>query len=108
MRAVNRKELNAYKNSNNHWEILERELNRWRDSSPVVSERADLSPVSRPKGENGKPQDVASLVAGLAQAEAKLSCLAAQVEDLRIDRDHWRSMALTLSTAQVNVDPQKA
>jgi chromosome segregation ATPase len=103
MRAIETHEIKAFRDNKNHWKIPEEELDRWANSKEQLSERAHQEAPTSPTPESSTAEIVdlqMKLTEAIAQSrtlEALLDRERQAVNDLKNDRDHWRSQAERLS-----------
>lgn len=95
MRALERQELRATRGNDGRWQITPDALSDWLSMRPVRSDDGHSPDMSKPVMTD-TPETLARLVA----AETRVELLAAQLTDIRADRDAWRSQAERLSEAQ--------
>lgn len=87
MRAIDNKELKAFRDNRNCWKINPSDLNKWADSQRAPNEHAHKETPTPPTLE---AIDIERLK-GQVETERQLR-LAAET-----DRDHWRDMAQKLA-----------
>lgn len=94
MRALKSGALAGIRDNENRWQIDPDALSRWAGQRPdadrpETGQRPDTPPVIQ--------ADTPETLARLAVAEARLSDALARIEDLRRERDEWRTQAQDLT-----------
>jgi len=84
MRAIEARELKAFRDNRNHWKIDPQELDKWADAQWAPTGHAHAETPILPT-----PDPATSL----ARVEAERDALREQLEQIKEDRDHWRRMA---------------
>lgn len=84
MRAIESHELQAFRDNRNHWNIDPQMLDKWADAQWAPSGHAHHDVHALPSPDLAIP---------LARVEAERDALREQLEQIKEDRDHWRSMA---------------
>ncbi len=84
MRAIERQELQAFRDNRNRWKINPEDFTKWAGAQWAPSEHAHQEMPTLPTSE---------LAVSLARAEAERDALREQIEQIKEDRNHWREMA---------------
>jgi hypothetical protein len=95
MRALASGELRGIRDNRNAWQIDDKDLTEWSASrpGPVLSTHR----TAEPDPVRTTPLDTPETLARLASAETRADLLATQLEDVKSDRDAWRTQAELLS-----------
>lgn len=83
MRAIESRELQAFRDNRNHWKIDPQVLDKWAAAHWAPSEHAHPETPTLPT------PDLAIL---LTRVEAERDALREQVAQIKEDRDHWRRL----------------
>lgn len=84
MRAIESLELKAIRDNRNRWKIDQEDLERWAKDQGAPSERAHTEAPTLPSSD---------MALTLARAEAERDALREQLDQIKEDRNHWRSLA---------------
>lgn len=93
MRALASGELPAIRDNRGRWKIDLGALDLWAGQRPVT-DRTEASP----EAEQARPWPDTAI--RLAAAETRAEMLAAQLDELRADRDAWRAQAEKLAASR--------
>lgn len=90
MRALSSGELRGVRDNRNSWRIASEDVDAWCGHRPVIDRAVT---VDIPGHVVVTPMDTPETLARLAVAEARLSDALERIEDLKRERDEWRSQA---------------
>lgn len=108
MRALDTKKLPATRGNRNAWLIRREDLNRWSETRPLGGPVIDLDTNrTLTKTEAGQGPDHEAVMR-LAAAEARADTLAAQVADLRQERDRLLALVERLTERQAQQEARPA
>ena len=84
MRAIETHDLQAFRDNKNHWKIEMKALNQWKSTEHARSGHAhsEASAIS-----------LQGMAIALGRAEAERDALREHLEQIKEDRDHWRTLA---------------
>lgn len=100
MRAIETHEIKAFRDNKNHWKIDDEELDRWAKSRDVLTQPTEhahpQAPTSPTEDAHLSAIKLAEAMARIEGLETMLSREREALEEMRKDRDEWRSQASSL------------
>lgn len=99
MRALSSGELKGVRDNRNAWRIAAEDVEAWVGQRPVSDQTMSADMPGQPIV---TPMDTPGTLARLAVSEARLADALERIEDLKKERDEWRSQATASRPGIIN------